>query len=142
MLRSSVRSHNPMPAKGSRSSKRSQRFVRGELRGHAASADVSIVVDILPEAQRMIHEADERWSTEHGFDAVNPLLDGILHAAELLRENLQLGVVYSRGAFRNEIRRLLLRSGWHVYYRFNANRNLVEIVAIWFANRGSGPPLP
>ena len=36
---------------------------------------VSITVEILPEAQRMIDEA-ERWSTEHGFDAVNPLLDG------------------------------------------------------------------
>jgi len=115
--------------------------VRGELREPAASADVSITVEILPEAQRLIDEADERWSTEHGFDAVNPLLDGILHAAELLRENPELGVVYSPGGFRNEVRRLLLRSGWHVYYRFNSNRNLVEIVAIWFANRGSGPPL-
>ena len=71
--------------------------MRGELRGPAASADVSITVEILPEAQRMIDEADERWSTEHGFDAVNPLLDDILHAAELLRENPELGVVYPRG---------------------------------------------
>ncbi len=67
--------------------------MRGELREPAASADVSITVEILPEAQRLIDEADERWSTEHGFDAVNPLLDGILHAAELLRENPELGVV-------------------------------------------------
>ena len=115
--------------------------MRSELRGPAASADVSITVEILPEAQRMLDEADERWSTEHGFDAVNPLLDGILHAAELLRENPELGIVYSRGGFRNEVRRLLLRSGWHVYYHFNSSRSLVEIVAVWFANRGSGPPL-
>ena len=86
-----------MPARGSRSSKRSRRFVRGELRGPAASADVSITVEVLPETQRLIDEADERWSTEHGFDAVNPLLDDILHAAELLRENPELGVVYPRG---------------------------------------------
>lgn len=116
--------------------------MRGELRAPAASsAEVSIPVEILPEAQRLIDEADERWSTEHGFDAVNPLLDDILHAAELLRENPELGVVYSRGGFRNEVRRLLLRSGWHVYYRFHSSRGLVEIVSIWFANRGSGPPL-
>jgi hypothetical protein len=67
--------------------------VRGELRAPAASsADVSIPVEILPEAQRLIDEADERRSTEHGFDAVNPLLDDILHAAELLRENPELGL--------------------------------------------------
>ena len=55
--------------------------MRGELRAPAASsAEVSIPVEILPEAQRLIDEADERWSTEHGFDAVNPLLDDILHA--------------------------------------------------------------
>ena len=58
MLRSSARSHNLMPARGSRSSKRSRRFVLGELRGPAASADVSITVKILPEAQRLIDEAD------------------------------------------------------------------------------------
>lgn len=89
----------------------------------------------------MIDEADERWSTEHGFDAVNPLLDDILHASDLLRENPELGVAYPRGGFRIEVRRLLLRSGWHLYYRFQSNRSLVEILAVWFANRGSGPPL-
>jgi hypothetical protein len=61
----------------------------------------------------------------HGFDAVNPLLDDILHVAELLRENPELGVVYSRGEFRDDVRRLLLRSGWHVHYRFHSNRGLV-----------------
>ncbi|MFN0253758.1 MAG: hypothetical protein ACKV2T_43225 [Kofleriaceae bacterium] len=102
---------------------------------------MSITVEILPEAQRLVDEADERWISEHGFDAINPLLDDILRTAEVLRENPEIGVVYSRGGFRHEVRRLLLRSGWHVYYRFHSDRGLVEIVAIWFGNRGSGPPL-
>ncbi|MGE3460207.1 MAG: type II toxin-antitoxin system RelE/ParE family toxin [Kofleriaceae bacterium] len=115
--------------------------MRSEQIGPAACADVSITVEILPEAQRLIDEADERWISEHGFDSLNPLLDEILQTAELLRENPEIGVVYLRGGFRHEVRRLLLRSGWHVYYQFLTNRGLVEIVAIWFENRGSGPPL-
>jgi hypothetical protein len=105
----------------------------------AQPADVLITVKILPEAERMVDEADERWIAEHGFVADNPLLGEIMHASDLLRINPEIGVIVRRG--RSEIRRLLLHSGWHLYYRFRADRQLVEIVAVWFANRGSGPPL-
>lgn len=87
----------------------------------------------------MVDEADERWATEHGFLADNPLLDEVLRASDLLRTNPQIGVVVRRG--RSEIRRLLLHSGWHIYYRFHIDRQLVEILAVWFASRGSAPPL-
>jgi plasmid stabilization system protein ParE len=100
---------------------------------------VPITVEMLPEAQRMVDEADERWVTEHGFLADNPLLDEILRASDLLQANPQIGVVVRRG--RSEIRRFLLHSGWHLYYRFRADRQLVEILAVWFASRGSTPPL-
>jgi plasmid stabilization system protein ParE len=100
---------------------------------------VLITVAILPEAKRMVDEADERWIAEHGFLADNPLLGEILHASDLLRINPEIGVIVRRG--RSEIRRLLLHSGWHLYYRFRADGQLVEIVAVWFASRGSGPPL-
>lgn len=83
----------------------------------------------------MVDEADERWTAEHGYDADNPLLDEILRASDLLRATPQLGMVVRR-QFRGEVRRLLLRSGWHLYYRFQLERDLVEIVAVWFANRG------
>jgi hypothetical protein len=76
---------------------------------------VSITIEILPEAQRMVDAADERWVDEHGFLTDNPLLDEILHASDLLRTNPQIGVVVRRA--RPEIRRLLLHSGWHIYYR-------------------------
>jgi plasmid stabilization system protein ParE len=105
----------------------------------AQLVDVPITVEILPEAQRMVDEADERWVAEHGFLADNPLLDEILHASDLLRTNPQIGLVVGRA--RSGIRRLLLHSGWHIYYRFHGDRQLVEILAVWFANRGSTPPL-
>ena len=75
----------------------------------AQLADVPIVVEILPAAQRMADEANERWVAEHGFLADNPLLDEILGASDLLRTHPQIGVVVRRG--RSEIRRLLLQSG-------------------------------
>ena len=87
----------------------------------------------------MVDEANERWVAEHGFLADNPLLDEILRASDLLRTHPQIGVIVRRG--RSEIRRLLLHSRWHLYYRFRADRQLVEILAVWFASRGSTPPL-
>lgn len=87
----------------------------------------------------MVAEADDRWVTEHGLLADNPLLDEILRASDLLQTHPQIGVIVRRG--RSEIRRLLLHSGWHLYYRFRADQQLVEILAVWFASRGSAPPL-
>ena len=88
----------------------------------------------------MLDEADDRWIGEHGSDD-NPLLDEVAHAADLLGGTPELGVVYRRDSFRREIRRLLLRSGWHVYYAYDPVRSVVVIVAVWFASRGTGPPL-
>src|SRR5215468_10192192 len=128
-----------MPARGSRSSKRSPRSAPNEQRVPAQLADVPITIEILPEAQRMVDEADERWIAEHGFLADNPLLDEILRANDLLRAYPRIGVIVRRG--RSEIRRLLLHSGWHLYYRFHGDQQLVQILAVWFATRGSTPPL-
>jgi plasmid stabilization system protein ParE len=100
---------------------------------------VPITVEITSEAQRMVDEADERWVAEHGFLANNPLQDEILRASDRLRTNPQIGVVVRRG--HSEIRRLLLHSRWHLYYRFHDDQQRVEILAIWFASRGSPPPL-
>lgn len=78
-----------------------------------------------PQARAMLDEADERWSTEPGLLADNPLLKEIKeikeieHAADLLRSTPEIGVVYRGGRFRREVRRLLLRSGWHLYYSFD-----------------------
>ena len=86
---------------------------------HARHADVTITIAYTIDARRMLDEADERWIAEHGFATDNPLLDQIEHAAEMLRENPQLApLAHHRGRLRGEVRRLLLRSGWHLYYRF------------------------
>jgi len=42
---------------------------------------------------------------------------------------------------RPEIRRLLLPTGWHIYYSVDASRSRVPILAVWYARRGQTPPL-
>jgi plasmid stabilization system protein ParE len=89
----------------------------------------------------MLDEADEHWIAEHGIDADNPLLDEVEHATALQSDMPELGIVYRRDAFRREVRRLLLRSGWHLYYTLDASRSTIVVVAVWFGSRGTGPPL-
>jgi hypothetical protein len=67
----------------------------------AQPADVPITVAILPEAQRMVDEADERWIAEHGFLADNPMLGEILHASDLLRINPRSGSSFGAAAPRS-----------------------------------------
>jgi hypothetical protein len=65
------------------SSLRAKRTARGRLLRrslHCARGETSISID--------------RWISEHGFDADNPLFEEISHAAELLCETPELGIVY------------------------------------------------
>ena len=100
-----------------------------------------VTIELSRQAQAMLDEADERWISEHGFEADNPLLDEVARAAELLRVHPEIGALNQRHAFRRDVRRLLLRSGWHLYYTYAADRGSVVIVAVWFASRGAAPPL-
>ncbi len=94
------------------------------------------------DAQRMLDEADERWIAEHGYAEDNPLFGQIERARDLLLDNPDMGIeVQHHGRLRSVVRRLLLGSGWHLYYRFHAQQQLIEILAVWFASRGGGPPL-
>ncbi len=103
---------------------------------------MTIAIVYTVDARRMLDEADDRWIAEHGLLIDNPLLGEVEHAGDLLCENPQLGIaVHHRGRLRGDVRRLLLRSGWHLYYRFRAEDKLIEIIAVWFASRGKEPPL-
>ena len=40
------------------------------------------------------------------------------------------------------VRRLFLsRTGYHLYYRVNEAERQVEVLALWHARRGEGPPV-
>ncbi|CAN5917690.1 hypothetical protein BH11MYX2_BH11MYX2_04550 [soil metagenome] len=53
-----------------------------------------MTVDIAPSAQHMLDEADERWISEHGYLADNPLFGEIEHASYLLRDNPEIGISF------------------------------------------------
>ena len=89
-------------------------------------------------AQRMIDRIDEWWSEEHGFSMPNPLLREIHEAVERLRQTPRLGILV-RG--HRHVRRLLMPVGWHLYYRYQADQQRIDIVAVWYAKRGRPPPL-
>jgi hypothetical protein len=64
----------------------------------AQLADVPITIEILPEAQRMVDEANERRVAEHGFLADNPLLDEILFT---IYSNLEALAIRGEGSHRS-----------------------------------------
>jgi len=97
---------------------------------------VTVALIYSVDARRMLDEIDERWIAQHGLSEANPLLDEVQDAATRLRANPQLGRIVPA---RKQIRRVLLRSGWHLYYRYSAD--LIEIIAVWHASRSNRPPL-
>jgi plasmid stabilization system protein ParE len=102
---------------------------------------VTIKFTFSADAQRMLDAADERWISEHGYSD-NPLFDQIEHARDLLLDNPELGIKIPQGGrLRGVVRRMLLGSSWHLYYRYDDEKQLIEILAVWFAPRGSAPPL-
>jgi plasmid stabilization system protein ParE len=71
-----------------------------------------------------------------------PLVDEAEHATDLLHHDPELGVRFRRArGHRPEIRRLLLQTGWHLYYSVDASRSHVLILAVWYASRSEIPPL-
>jgi hypothetical protein len=97
-----------------------------------------ITVELAPKALRMLEEADDHWAgtLSRGDD---PLLEDVAHAMDLLRETPALGIVVRRGP--GETRRLLLRSGWHLYDSYRPRLRIVTIVAVYYARRGRTPAL-
>ena len=103
---------------------------------------MTTTVEFSNDARRMLDDADERWVAEHRYFAANPLVEEAERAIELLRHNPDLGVRFRGARGRQpEIRRLLLQTGWHLYYSVDASRSHVLILAVWYASRGENPPL-
>ena len=103
---------------------------------------MTATVEFSDDARRMLDDADERWVAEHGYLAANPMIEEAEHATELLRHHPELGVRSRRAqGRRSEIRRLLLQTGWHLYYSVDASRSHIVVLAVWYASRGATPPL-
>jgi plasmid stabilization system protein ParE len=99
------------------------------------------VVDVRFEnsrrARRQIDRIHAWWSDNR--PAVRWLfLEELRRAELLLRANPQLGIVYMAHKS-GEIRRVLLRTEHHLYYRYLAHRNELIVLAVWGATRKRDP---
>jgi len=97
-------------------------------------------VVLSPQAVRMLAEHDVWWIANRGF-VENRLWQAIGRVMELLRDYPLIGVVYGRSGRGELVRRRLLDGGWHAYHWYDEARQVVTIIAIHHASRGSGPPL-
>lgn len=88
-------------------------------------------------ARRQIDRIHAWWSDNRA--AVRWLfLEELERAERLVRATPQIGMVYMAHKS-GEIRRVLLRTEHHLYYRYVAQRDELIVIAVWGATRKHGP---
>jgi plasmid stabilization system protein ParE len=97
-------------------------------------------VEIAPRAEAQIRRVAKWWRENRG---AAPLLFALELAdvLEALERTPSVGIFYAhrRGV---PIRRvLLLKTGYHVYFSFDAEAGIVSVRAVWHGRRGKGPDL-
>lgn len=108
-------------------------------RSISGSIVLALKLIVLDEAQRRL-EAENEWWREHR-DAKDLLLDEFTQTLERLRSMPDIGQRYRlvRGQLIQRV--LMKKTGCHVYYFHDRERDLIEIHSIWGARRERGPRL-
>ena len=97
-----------------------------------------LAVKPTPRAAVEIRRASAWWRSNRPA-APFALADDLERAFELLASQPGIGA-QARNTKQEGVRRLLLsRTGYHLYYRLNAEAGRVEILALWHAHRGREP---
>lgn len=92
----------------------------------------------MPRARRQAATTQEWWVANR--EAARTMFrDELARVIGLLQENPELGIrVKGR-----QVRRVLLPdTEQFLFYRVRPRANRIDVVALWGAVRGSGPPLP
>jgi plasmid stabilization system protein ParE len=96
-------------------------------------------IEVEPQATRQLDELD-LWWREHRPDSRVSVLDEFESALEALREQPDLGAPYERGGVRN-VRSLRLHdTPYKLYYHHEPGGEVLSVISVWSAMRGSGPP--
>jgi len=99
---------------------------------------VTLSLLIPPEVEEQIRAIDSWWR-ENGPAAPSLFAEELAAGFELLKKAPQVGRRYPHPAVKN-VRRLLLRSSrYHVYY--TSGEEILIILSVWNAIRGTGPDL-
>ena len=95
--------------------------------------------EISRRASRQVERIQSWWS-QHRPDAPGLFIDELTLAEEHLRTSPELGMVYGASP-RGAVRRVLLRTEHHLYYRYEAGEDRLVVLAVWGGPRGKGPRL-
>lgn len=95
-------------------------------------------IEIEPQAIAQLDELD-MWWREHRPESRTSVLDELEHALAALREQPDIGALYTRGGVHNV--RLLRLHGtpYLLYYHHEPGGDLLSVVAVWSGMRGVGP---
>lgn len=94
---------------------------------------------ILAEAQRRYDLADTWWRTHR--DEKHLFVVEFEEALEQLQRKPIQKRAYTQVRGQLVHRRLMPKTGYHVYYVYKAEQDTLEIWTIWHAKRGAGPKL-
>jgi plasmid stabilization system protein ParE len=95
---------------------------------------------VWDEAASQIEEANDWWRA-HRRAAPDALVEDLERAFDLIARQPGIGTPARSGDL-PDVRRLLLpRVGYFLYYRVVPSRREVNVLALWHARRGAGPPL-
>lgn len=97
-------------------------------------------VVFTPEAERQATEMGEWWRTRRP-SAPNLLADELSAVLNLLACTPSAGSTYVTESGKPARRMLMPKTGNHVYFEIDSERDLVIVHAIWGAPRGRGPCL-
>jgi plasmid stabilization system protein ParE len=99
---------------------------------------VSLPVRTTPEADTQIREIDDWWR-QNRSSAANLFLEELATSFDVIGHTPDIGRLYRQSPVPGTRRILLKGSRYHVYYVPRAEE--VNVLAVWHAQRGAGPPL-
>ena len=97
-------------------------------------------IEVSSLAARQI-KAAEAWWRRNRTKAPNAIREELERAASLIVAQPHVGAL-ARNVRLPRVRRLhLARIRYHLYYRLSEPAGPLEILALWHASRGTGPPI-
>jgi plasmid stabilization system protein ParE len=98
------------------------------------------IVRFTRRAVREVERIEAWWKANRG-GTPDRFVSELAQAITLLGGAPQVGPKYQEGP-KAPVRRLLLpRTQFHVYYRYQPAKDVVEILTVWSTRRGRGPSL-
>ncbi len=97
-------------------------------------------VFLAPSARQQLLSASDLWAAHHPHDPL-VLVDEFDEAVRHLEVLPSLGIIAPGTSVANLRKILLIQSEYHMYYVVDDSQRVVEVLALWYARRGSSPIL-